>query len=105
MHAIKENVVLIADRIFLSYDNVEAEADTLWNDTHEYFFQTFKGLSALSKSVTHYNTLKEFIDNVRQHKHDLVFTIYGGRRSGKRMALVPAICESYGIKFVGADKG
>ena len=29
MHAIKENVVLIADRIFLSYDNVEAEADTL----------------------------------------------------------------------------
>ena len=55
--------------------------------------------------MTHYNTLKEFIDNVRQHKHDLVFTIYGGRRSGKRMALVPAICESYGIKFVGADKG
>jgi D-alanine-D-alanine ligase len=103
MHALKENVVLIADRIFLSYDNVEAEADTLEMIPDEYFFQIFEGLSAISKSVTHYNTLEEFIDNVQQHKDDLVFTIYGGRRSRNRMALVPAICESYGIKFVGAD--
>ena len=103
MHAIKENVVLIADRIFLSYDNVEAEADTLEMIPDEYFFQIFEGLSAISKSVTHYNTLEEFIDNIQQHKDDLVFTIYGGRRSRNRMALVPAICESYGIKFVGAD--
>lgn len=32
-----------------------------------------------------------------------MFTIYGGERSRNRMALVPAICESYGLKYVGAD--
>jgi D-alanine-D-alanine ligase len=70
---------------------------------NEYFSDIKYGLKSICNNFTHYNSPKQLIDNIQKHKSSIVFTIYGGSESRNRMALVPAICESYGIKYVGAD--
>jgi D-alanine-D-alanine ligase len=42
-------------------------------------------------------------DSAAHHKDDIVLSIYGGQASRNRMALVPAICETFGLKFIGPD--
>lgn len=96
------NIVLIADRIS-NKSNLNMNSDMLEQIGDDYFFQIYNGLQRISKKVTHYNDLPTFIDNIHKHKNDIVFTIYGGKASRNRMALVPGICESYSIKYVGAD--
>lgn len=96
------NIVLIADRIG-DKKNLDMESDVLEQIGDDYFYKIYNSLNNISPKVTHYNDLPSFIDNIAKHKNDVVFTIYGGNASRNRMALVPGICESYGIKFVGAD--
>lgn len=96
------NIVLIADRIE-NKKNLDMNSDVLEQIGDEYFFEIFNSLNRVCRHVTHYNDLPTFIDNIAKHKKDLVFTIYGGNTSRNRMALVPGICESYNIKYVGAD--
>ena len=50
-----------------------------------------------------YNNLEEFISKISLHKKDLVFPYYFGVASKMRESLVQAICESQGIKYIGAD--
>lgn len=95
-------MVLIADRIGEKKD-LDMESDALEQIGDDYFFKIYNSLNNIAPKVTHYNDLPTFIDNISKHKNDIVFTIYGGNASRNRMALVPGICESYGIKFVGAD--
>lgn len=94
------NVVLIADRIINKND---MSAQTLEQISDEYFYQIYNSIERVVHTVIHYNDLKSFIKNIDKHKNDLVFSIYGGENSRNRLALVPAICEAYGIKFVGPD--
>lgn len=96
------NVVLIADRI-QNKSKLDMKSDVLEQIGDDYFNQIFGSLHNICNEVTHYNDLPAFIDNISKHKRDIVFTIYGGRSSRNRMALVPGLCESYNIKFVGAD--
>lgn len=96
------NIVLIADRIS-DKSHLDMNSDMLEQIGDDYFHQIYNSLQRISKKVTHYNDLPSFIDNISKHKKDIVFTIYGGQASRNRMALVPGICESYSIKYVGAD--
>lgn len=99
---IKYNIVLIADRI-QNKAALDMQSDKLEQIGDDYFFQIYNSLQRISPKVTHYNDLPTFIDNIYKHRNDIVFTIYGGNSSRNRMALVPGICESYNIKYVGAD--
>lgn len=96
-------IVLIADRTYQSYKSVDITGDKLEMISDDYFNDIFKALTSITEKVIHYNSPQELIDNAQKHKQDLVFTIYGGRASRNRMALVPAVCEAAGIKFIGAD--
>jgi D-alanine-D-alanine ligase len=62
-----------------------------------------KAIGGLGLRVHHYRNPAALARNAWRHKRDLVLAIYGGQRSRNRMALVPAICESFGLKFVGPD--
>jgi D-alanine-D-alanine ligase len=95
--------VLIADKTYDNISNMNTISNKLEMIDDEYFNDVFIGLSNIFKSVKHYNTPKEFINNIKQHKNDFVFTVYGGYGSRNRMALIPSICESYGIRYAGAD--
>lgn len=97
------DIVLIADRVYKDETEIDIDDTNLEQIGNSYFFYLYNGLRKLSNNVHHYNSLPEFINNISKHTNDLVFTIYGGRDSRNRMALVPSICEAYGIRFVGAD--
>lgn len=96
-------IVLLADRIFKSSNSIDINSCDLEKISDEYFFSIYKSLNKIASKVTHYNTLQCFIDSIKLHKDEVVFTIYGGAVSRNRMGLVPGICEAYNIKFVGGD--
>ena len=43
------------------------------------------------------------MEHIREHRDDIVFTVWSGRRSRNRRGYVGSICEAYGIPYVGAD--
>ena len=97
------NVVLIMNRIknrnnmSLQSKNLEFSSNTMFNSIHT-------ALEELYKKVYFYESLSDFIDNIHNHKNDLVIsTIWSGQNSRNRRMLLPAICEAYDIKYVGAD--
>jgi len=101
MKQINHNIVLIADRVY--DDDFDLSGNELEKIGNQYFESLFNSLSKITLQLTHYNEPKDFIKNIEKHKNDIVFTVYGGCQSRNRMALIPAICESYNIKYVGAD--
>lgn len=60
-------------------------------------------IHALGYKTQHYETPDELANNAPTHRDDLILSIYGGEESRNRMALVPAICETFGLKFIGPD--
>ncbi|WP_320008084.1 hypothetical protein [Maridesulfovibrio sp.] len=63
----------------------------------------FDGLLKIAEHVTHYRTIEDFINNINCHRKSVVFPYWFGEISRNRHSLVPAICESYGISYIGAD--
>lgn len=53
--------------------------------------------------VFYYDNLVDFLENIQDHKNDIVFPNWFGKNSRNRRGLLPAICEAYGIKYIGAD--
>lgn len=95
--------VLIANRIHsrenmtLFQRNLEFSSDTMFNSLKN-------ALEKVSLNVTCYTSIVEFIDNIHLHKNDIILsTIWSGMDSRNRRIFLPAICESYGLKYVGAD--
>lgn len=100
----KFNVVLVADRLYTDEINTEFDASDLEKISDQYYYGLYEELKKVcGGTVFHYQSPKDLADNAYKHKDDIVFTIYGGEKSRNRMALVPAVCESYGLKYVGAD--
>ncbi|QHS56536.1 hypothetical protein GWR56_13665 [Mucilaginibacter sp. 14171R-50] len=96
-------VVLVADRTYKSYLQSDINGDKLEMISDEYFDEVYSTLSSICKEVVHYQSPEELSQHASQHAEDIVFTIYGGSGSRNRLALVPAVCESHHIKFIGAD--
>lgn len=68
-----------------------------------YFNDLFAALKKISSKLFVYNSPKKFIDNIKKHGKDVVLSIWSGKDSRNRRALIPSICESYNICYVGAD--
>ena len=102
MKRIDSKIVLIADRID-SFQNIELGSDFLEQIEDAYFNEIYNGLKEICKEVIHYQSPKDFLKNIAKHKNDIVFPIWSGRHSRNRRALVPSICEAYGLAYVGAD--
>jgi D-alanine-D-alanine ligase len=69
--------------------------------------ETLLGLRAaigeLGLKVHHYDGPNALARNATRHTDDIVLSIYGGQASRNRMALVPAVCETFGLRFIGPD--
>ncbi len=96
------NVVLIADRI-KDFQNINIYNNDLECIPDDYFNQVYEGLLKVSNGVVHYNDPEVFCENINKHKKDIVLSIWSGKNSRFRKSLVPAICESNNICYVGAD--
>jgi D-alanine-D-alanine ligase len=63
-----------------------------------------RAVAELGLPAIHIRTLEELSERAaRRHPGDLALSIFGGDRSRNRMALVPAICETFGMRFIGPD--
>lgn len=99
----RENVVLIADLIALSEkESVDTRRDLEKSD-QETINYLMDAIIKLRREVILYKDPQELAENALQHKNDIVLSIFGGERSRNRMALVPAICESFGLSYIGPD--
>lgn len=95
--------VLIANRIHSRKNmnrfqrNLEFSSDTMFNSLKN-------ALEEISLKVTCYSSITEFIDNIHLHKNDIILsTVWSGTDTRNRRIFLPAICESYGLTYVGAD--
>ena len=95
-------IVLLADRVSNHSAASLSSADLEFADD-EYFGDLLSGLQQIAPSVTHYDNIVGFIDRIEQHRDHLVISTWAGERSRNRRALVPAVCEAYGVAYVGAD--
>lgn len=60
-------------------------------------------LEIICKEVVFYDSIEEFTYHTSEHINDLVFPYWHGEKSRNKQALVAAVCEAAGIKYVGAD--
>lgn len=58
---------------------------------------------SLGIRVHHYQEPSELAQHADQHRNDLILSIYGGSSSRNRMAITPAICEAFKLRFIGPD--
>lgn len=98
----KKNIVLIADRV-TDFLDISLSNRNLECIPPKYFNEIYSSLAAISNNVIHYNSPKEFCDNIYKHKKDIVLSIWSGIGSKYRKALIPSICEANNICYVGAD--
>ncbi len=60
-------------------------------------------IRSLGIEVTCYSEPAALAENAQEHRDDVVLSIYGGLDSRNRMALVPAVCECFNLRFIGPD--
>lgn len=97
------NVVLIADMI----STLDGRSIEKRRDLEQTEASTLEAISEAIRdngyNVVHYQLPSELALNATAHTNDVVLSIYGGANSRNRMALVPAICESFGLRYIGPD--
>lgn len=97
-----QEVVFIADRVN-NYDNATISNRNLEMLTDTYYNTVISALNNIAPVVAIYVSPKEFLNKIQKHKNSIVLSLWSGTGLRYRRALVPSICEAYGIKYVGAD--
>lgn len=96
------DIVFIVDRVQRT-NRITIDTPDLEMANDKYYNDVYNALTSICRSVTVYSNPKEFLRNIKKHQNDVVLSIWSGVHSKSRKGLVPAICEAYGIKYVGAD--
>jgi len=99
---IDKELIFIADRV-ANHKNATLSSRDLEKLADDYFDSMISALNTIAPSVIHYISPAEFMDHIAEHSHSLVLSLWSGEGSRNRRALVPSICEAYGIPYVGAD--
>lgn len=98
-----KRAVLICDLVE-NRDGVNIQSNNLEFTSPRYFSAIMNSLKEIFTEVIHYEEPQDFINNISKHINDVVISaIWSGTNSRNRKSLIPAICESYGIEYVGAD--
>ncbi len=98
-----QGLVIISDRVE-NREGINIFSNNLEFSSPKVFNALKEAAENLFDKVYYYNSPKEFLNNIRNHKDDIVLsTIWSGTDTRNRKIYVPAICEAYGIKYVGAD--
>lgn len=96
-----KRVVFIADLVdsfTLSIDNLCLEMTP--KETYKLIMDS---LNKLCQKVFYYTSPEEFMQHIVEHQNDVVLSLWSGKHSRNRKALIPSICEANGICYVGAD--
>ncbi len=97
------NIVLVADTAS-DPDGVDVSSRRdLEKSDAETIRILIKTIETLGRRVVHYETPEELALHAPGHSDDVVLSIYGGAVSRSRMALVPAVCETFHLRYIGPD--
>jgi D-alanine-D-alanine ligase len=98
------DVVLVADTLEQapSIERHHVRRDMEMTDT-ETLRALRSAITTLGLRVHHYPGPEALAKHAGYHKDDIVLSIYGGESSRNRMALVPAVCETFGLRYIGPD--
>jgi len=97
-------VVIVADPLDDIYARPQSHLRRDLEKTADYVLaEITAAIKILGLAVHHYTTPAQLADAAHKHRRDVVLSIYGGQNSRNRMALVPAICESFDLQYIGPD--
>jgi D-alanine-D-alanine ligase len=95
-------VVVIAD--VADFDGTITSQSDFLEMTDEYQLEAIKrSVIQMGLEVVIYSNPSDFTKHISQHADDFVVTLWSGRHSRNRRAIVPAICEGNNIRYLGAD--
>lgn len=98
-----EGIVLVCDRVS-NRDGVNIFTTNLEFTSNVYYNALYGAAKELTDKVTVYQSPSEFEKNIQKHVDDIIFTaIWSGELSRNRKAILPAICETNKLLYVGAD--
>lgn len=96
-------IVIIAEKRILSQD-VNMFSNELDFSSENVTNRIISAFESRGIPIYYYPSPKEFLDNIRIHQNDVVFSaLWGGYHSRNKRTLIAAICEAYHICYVGAD--
>jgi D-alanine-D-alanine ligase len=99
-----ETVVLVADPLTDTTPDSQTHLRRDLEKTPNYVLSEITdAVRKLGLRLHHYTEPSQLAEAASKHRRDIVLSIYGGEESRNRMALVPAVCESFGLRYVGAD--
>lgn len=99
-----ERIVVVADLVDPRRDALPIQArDDLELTERPVLDALLAAVRAGGREVLHYQSPRELGEHAAEHGNDLVLSIYGGSASRNRMLLTPAVCESFGLAYVGLD--
>ena len=55
------------------------------------------------KEFQMYTKIEDFVDNIKQHKNDLIFPMKYGKNTPDSKSIIPGICEGMNMRYIGAD--
>jgi len=96
-------LVVVADSILLDPQAIHVLSKDIDRTEQRHVDELAGAIRPLVKDVVTYNSLSSFIEAAPLHKNDLILPDWAGRDSWSRGGLVSAICESYGLAYIGAD--
>lgn len=98
-----ETIVLVADAFDYDGTSLEVNNRLLDRPHRSYIDEMLVALKSIHPNVVWYSSPAEFISRIHIHKTDLVFPYWFGADSRNRHSLIPAICESASIRYLGGD--
>lgn len=98
-----KSVVVVADLFSHQSDLPVAQRRDLEKTERSTLDALLTAIGNLGFDAYHYEGPHALAMNASRHLDDVVLSIYGGESSRNRMALVPSICEVFGLRFVGPD--
>ena len=97
-------VAIVADAVIQEHHDYASAYDRTLEMTEErHITELAEALRTFARDVRIFRTPAELIDAIAGLTTAIVIPNWGGRPSRNRYAYVPAICEAYGIRYVGGD--
>jgi len=95
-------VLLVADRVkkHMSRSLEERSLEALDTD---YFQNIQETINRLGRTFDHIDSPEELIQNIDSFRDHTIVSLWSGKKSRSRRALVAAICESAMLNYIGAD--
>ena len=82
-----KKIVLIADRV-ADFSDISLNNRDLECIPPKYYNEIYNSLSLISNGVIHYDSPKDFCQNISQHKDDIVLSIWSGIGSKYRKSFL-----------------